>query len=157
MSFLSDLATDNQRANAPRFFVISLFFPCYFLVLSLLFLCFRLASLFRLYFVSLGYFSFFAPEMLGFVRFSKLKNKSVFSVSQISGFLRFPISFLSIGNRSNKPPTRRTSKTFREPTPPNLSETYHFLPSPRPLDNRQIRRSRKHHPARLPICIVRLV
>ncbi len=35
VSYLSDLAADNQGTNAPRFFVLSLFFLCSFFVLSL--------------------------------------------------------------------------------------------------------------------------
>jgi hypothetical protein len=58
----SDSAADNQRENATSL-------RHSFSAFSLL--C--LASPFRLCFVSLGYFSFLAPKMIGFVRFSNLR------------------------------------------------------------------------------------
>jgi hypothetical protein len=59
---LSVLAVDNQGTNAPRFLAVSVFYLCSFSVLALA----SVSSLFRLSLVCL---SFFAPEMLGFVRF----------------------------------------------------------------------------------------
>ncbi len=65
MSYLSDLAADNQGENAPPVSVLSLFF-LYF------------ASRFRLVSVSLS-----APEMLTFVNFSI----SCFSIVSLQFFL----------------------------------------------------------------------
>jgi hypothetical protein len=48
---------------------VSLLFPCSVSAFSLLSPRVSISSMFRLCFVSLGYFSFFAPEMLRFVRF----------------------------------------------------------------------------------------
>jgi hypothetical protein len=54
-----DSAADNQGTNAPRFLVLSLFCLCFFSALPHV----SVSSLFRL---SLGYFSFFAPEMTSY-------------------------------------------------------------------------------------------
>ncbi len=75
VSYLSDLAADNQRANAPRFLVLSLFCLCFFsafaLILSRLFLVFRARNVrFCEVFKCLFFLVFFA-QLLSFDRFSK--------------------------------------------------------------------------------------
>ncbi len=94
--------------------------------------------------------------------FSFSNARSFFFFAQISGFLRFsvscffpvfPISFLVIGNRTNRQPPRRTCETSREPKRANPCESYYLLLSPRPAGNRQRRRSRERRPAQLPIYI----
>ncbi len=125
--FVRKSRTDNQREDAPP---VS--------VLSLLFLCFRLNSL-SLSALKNRHF----PDILSLFF---LCSFSAFSLLLPRVSVSFPSSFLVIGNRTSKPPTRRTSGTSREPPRSNLSESYYLLLSPRPLRNRQIRRSREHPP-----------
>jgi hypothetical protein len=80
VSYLSDLATDNQRADAPRFLVLSLFCLCFFSALPRV----SISSL------SLDSFSFFALEISSFLKFSNA-CLFLFFFAQLLGFDRFSV------------------------------------------------------------------
>ncbi len=127
------------------------------------FLCFFSAFASRRCFVSLVSFSFFAPEMTSYDKFPipflgvAFVAFCFFFAANFGELCRPWATFLAIGNRTGRRQPRRTSRTFREPTQANLSESYYSLRCPRPVRNRQRRRSREHsRPAQSPICIVRL-
>jgi hypothetical protein len=96
VSNLSNSATDNQGTNEPRFFVLSLLFLCFgsgFCFVSV-------SSLFRLSLVCL---SFFAPEMLSFVRFSNVLKSGHFLDILSLPFRCLRLNSLSFPSRYPRP------------------------------------------------------
>ncbi len=102
VSNLSNSATDNQGTNALRFLVLSLFCLCFFSALPRI----SVSSPFRLSLVCL---SFFAPEMLSFVRFSNVLKSGHFLDILSLPFLCFRLNSLSVISRFSRPKVR-----FRE-------------------------------------------
>ncbi len=60
---------------------------------------------------------------------------------EVFHFLFLVLQIVATGNRTSKPPRRRTSGIFREPKRSNLCESYYSLLFPRQTNNQQIRRS----------------